>query len=208
MQQIRIIKATLIVLFFFSLTACQSMNGAVGSYFDFDTDLQIDYEIDSDSNPDELGKASPLHIRMYELKSNKMMKKADFIEIYERDKEVLGADMLAVHKIKHFKPGEKRSEHFVLSKGTRYVALYAEFLEFKDAKYKLIIPVVANNVVQNTVAIRVSGNELIFEQVIDEELDDGSDLMDDAKGAKEKADKAQGAADKASESAGKLKKLF
>jgi len=191
-----------------SLTACQSMNGAVGGYFGFDTDLQIDYIIDADINPDELGKASPLFIRMYELQSSKMMKKADFIELYERDKEVLGADMTAVHKLKHFKPGESRTEHFVLNPKTRYVALYGEFLEFKNAKYKLIIPVVANNVFRNTVTIRVSGNELIFNEPVDEEIDDGSGMKDKASKAKEDAEKAQGAADEASESAGKLKKLF
>lgn len=181
------------------LTACQSMNGAVGGYFGLDTDLQVDFIIDADINPDELGKASPLFIRMYELKSKKMMKKADFIELYERSKEVLGADMTAMHKLKHFKPGETRTEHFVLSPKTRYVTLYGEFLEYKESKYKLIIPVVANNVFRNSVVIRVSGNELIFEEEVAEEVDDGSAYKDKADKAKNGADKAQGAADKASE---------
>jgi type VI secretion system protein VasD len=152
-----------------ALSACQSVNGTVGSYLGLDTDLQIDFIIDSDVNPDELGTASPLFIRMYELKATKMMKRADFIEIYERDKKVLGADMVAVHKLKHFKPGEKRAENFVLQPDTNYVALFGEFLEFKDAKYKLIIPVVANNVFRNSVVIRVSGNELIFDEAVADE---------------------------------------
>jgi hypothetical protein len=86
--------------------------------------------------------------------------------------------------------------------------LYAEFLEFKDSKYKLIIPVVANNVFRNSVVIRVSGNELIFNQEIDEEIDDGSDFKGKAERAMETTDKATGAAESASESAGKVKELF
>lgn len=168
MKKFQLIKVVLLIAIFVGLTACQSMNSTVGGYFGLDTDLQIDFVIDADINPDEQGKASPLFIRMYELKAKKMMSKADFIEIYERDKEVLGADMVAAHKLKHFKPGESRTEHFVLGKDTHYVALYGEFLEFKDAKYKLIIPVVANNVFRNSVVIRVTGNDLIF----DGELDD------------------------------------
>jgi len=191
--------AILLTMLLVGLTACQSMNGAVGGYFGLDTDLQIDFIVDADINPDELGKASPLFIRMYELQSKKMMKKADFIELYERSEEVLGADMIAMHKLKHFKPGETRTEHFVLSPKTRYVTLYGEFLEYKESKYKLIIPVVANNVFRNSVTIRVSGNELIFEEEIAEEIDDGSGYKDKAGKAKAGTDEAQGAADKAKE---------
>jgi type VI secretion system protein VasD len=183
------------------LTACQSMNATVGGYLGLDTDLEINFIVDADINPDELGKASPLFIRMYELKANKMMKKADFIEIYERDKEILGADMVVVHKLKRFKPGESRTEHFVLDKNTHYVALYGEFLEFKQAKFKLIIPVVANNVFRNSVVIRVSGNELIFDEAIDEEKDDGSDF-------KNKADKIEDGAGNAQDSSDKAKDFF
>ncbi len=208
MKSLHILKIAGFAILLGGLSACQSMNGAVGGYFGLDTDLQIDFIVDADINPDELGKASPLFIRMYELQSKKMMKKADFIELYERDKEVLGADLTAMHKLKHFKPGEKRTEHFVLSPKTRYVTLYGEFLEFKDAKYKLIIPVVANNVFRNSVTIRVSGNELIFNEPVDDEIDDGSGFKENAAKAEEGAGKAQGAADEASESATKLKKLF
>lgn len=194
MKQFLLLKITMILVISAGLSACQSMNAAVGGYLGLDTDLQIDFVVDSDINPDELGTASPLFIRMYELKASKMMKKADFIEIYERDKKVLGADMLAVHKLKHFKPGENRTENFVLSKDTNYVALYGEFLEFKESKYKLIIPVVANNVFRNSVVIRVSGNELIFDEAIDEAVDEDSD--DGTEDAKKDAKKAKGISDK------------
>ena len=200
MKRFHFLRITLFSVLVIALTACQSMNGAVGGYLGLDTDLQIDFVVDADINPDELGKASPLFIRMYELQSTKMMKKADFIEIYERDKEVLGADLLASHKLKHFKPGEKRTEHFVLSEKTKYVALYSEFLDFRDSKYKLIIPVVSNNVFRNSVVIRVSGNELIFKGELDE--------LNDSNEQEDKADQAKSSTDKLKKSSDKLKKLF
>ena len=180
MKLYQIFSLAFIAIFLSVLTACQAVNSSVGGYFDLDTDIQIELLVDADINPDELGIASPLFIRLYELSSNKMMGRADFIEIYERDKEVLGADMIAVHKLKRLKPGENRTEHLVLDKKTNYVALYAEFLEFKESKYKLIIPVVANNVFRDSVVIRVSGNELIFDEELAEEMDDGSRLKEDA----------------------------
>lgn len=148
-----------------SVTACSTLNGTVGSYLGMDTDLEVEFVVDADINPDELGKASPLFIRMYELKTPKMMSKADFIDIYERDKEVLGADMLAVHNLKRFKPGEGRTENFVLSKETNYVAFYAEFLKFDDAQYKVIVPVVSENVIRSSSTVRVSGNKLVVDDV-------------------------------------------
>ncbi len=210
MNKLQFLKLSLLLLLIIGLSACQSMNGAVGGYLGLDTDLQIDFEVDADINPDDLGIASPLFIRMYELKSRKMMEKADFIELYERDKEILGTDLITVHNLKHFEPGESRTEHFVVAKNANYVVLYAEFLAYKDAKYKLIIPVVANNVFRNSVIIRVSGNKLLFDQPIDDDLYDedaqtGSNDDSSALGAYEKA---KGGIDGATESAGKVKGLF
>lgn len=146
-----------------SLAACQSDKSTLGGFFDLDTDVKIQFIVDADINPDEQGTASPLFMRMYELKTQKTMKKADFIDLYEKDKKVLGADMVTKHKLKRFTPGEQRTEKFVLNKDTQYVALYAEFLNFSDSKYKLVFPVVVNNVFRNSYTIRVSGNELLLE---------------------------------------------
>jgi type VI secretion system protein VasD len=159
-QQAIIIGIVTIVLTLVS--SCQSDKSTIGGYLNLDTDLKIQFLVEADINPDETGLASPLFIRMYELKAEKIMKKADFIDIFEGDKEVLGADLVDMHKLKPFKPGESRSELFVLNKNTRFVGLYAEFLEFKESKFKLVIPVVTNNVFKNSATVNVSGNELIL----------------------------------------------
>lgn len=192
MKQLQLLKIAVLLMMTVALSSCQSMNSAVGGYLGLDTNLKIEFVMDSDINPDERKTPSPLFIRMYELKATKMIRRADFIEIYERDKEVLGADMVAVHKLRHFEPGEGRAEHFVLHKDTNYVVLYGEFLKFKDAKYKLIIPVVANNVFRDSVVIRVSGNELIFDEGFNENIDNSSGSQIDVEKIKGISDKAGG----------------
>lgn len=162
-----------------TLSACQSINSGVGGYFGLDTDLTINFKVGADINPDERSKPSPLFIRMYEMQDTKMITKADFIDIYERDKEALGADMLAVQKLKRLIPGEDQVDHFVLGKKTLYVALYAEFLQYKNSDYLLIIPVTPNNVVATSITVEVSGNTL---KVYDHDSD--------AAGAKETAGSA------------------
>lgn len=178
--------------------SCSSLNGAVGSYFGMDTDLQVEFIVDPDINPDESGKASPLFIRMYELKSPKMMAQTDFIDIYERDKEVLGENLVTIHKLRRFKPGESRTEHYVLDKSANYVAFYAEFLKFKDAKYKVIVPVVANNVFQSTATVHVSKNEISVEHGNSNGADEYLDgVAADARKIKAGSESAQGVYDSA-----------
>lgn len=143
------------------ISACSSLNSAVGGLFGADTDLTLTFAAESDINPDENKVPSPLFIRMYELKSPKLFSKSDFIDIFENDKEVLGADFIGVQKLKRLKPGESRENSFVLDKETRYVGLYAEFLRYKNAKYKLLIPVTQHDVIGTTINIRISGNKII-----------------------------------------------
>lgn len=186
------------------LGGCTTLNSTVGGYLGLDTDLQLTFKVDSDINPDDNNKPSPVFIRMYSLKSTKMFNKADFIDLYEKDKEVLGADLLNKQVLKRLKPGEDQVENFVLDKKARYVALFAEFLQYKNAEYRIVIPVVPNNVVATKATIQVSANtiKLLDSSGADpEEEKRVEDAKGKAKSTKDKADKAQSAADK-------LDKLF
>ncbi len=159
---IRIAGSLLTASIFLLITGCTTVNSKVGSYFNMDTDLEMNFKVDADSNPDEGGKPSPLFVRMYELKAPKMFNKADFIDLYERDEEVLGADLVKRHELKRFTPGDERQDHFVLDKNTQYVALYAEFLDYKDSPYRVVFPVVANNVWRSKANIHITGNAIIL----------------------------------------------
>jgi len=145
----------------FLLPACSSINSSVGGFFNMDTDLEIKFKVDADVNPDDDKKPSPLFVRMYQLKSAKMFNRANFIDLYEKDKDVLGADMISKQKLHRIKPGESRTENFVLNKNTRYIGLYAEFLQYKKSSFKLLIPVVPTNVIGTSEEVLIAGNKLI-----------------------------------------------
>ncbi len=142
------------------LSGCSSLNEWVGTKLGFDTDLTLMLKVDPDINPDDKNKPSPLFVRLYELKGTKMFSRADFLGLYERDKEVLGADFVAKQELKRLIPGKSREEKFVLSKETKYIAIYAEFLNYKAAKYKVITPIVSNNVIATSITVQISGNTL------------------------------------------------
>ena len=200
----RFLPLALIAGVLINISGCTAINQGVGGYLGLDTDLKLSFAVDADINPDERKKPSPLYLRMYELKSTKMFNKADFISLYERDSEVLGADLIAVQKLKPLKPGENRDDSFVLDSKTTYIALYAEFLQYKDSVYRVIIPVVPNNVVSTTATIRISGNKLkVIEGGGFDENEDNDKTLDKtksgAKKAKDIADKSQGIAEKSGE---------
>ena len=145
----------------FILSSCSSINSSVGGFFNMDTDLEIIFKVDADVNPDDDKKSSPLFVRMYQLKSAKMFNRANFIDLYEKDKDVLGADMISKQKLRRIKPGESRVENFVLNKEARYIGLYAEFLQYKKSSFKLLIPVVPTNVVGTSEDVLIAGNKLV-----------------------------------------------
>lgn len=144
-----------------ALSACTSLNTKVGGVFNLDTDLTLTFNADADINPDDKKRPSPLFLRMYELKSTKQFDRANFIDLFERDSEVLGADLIAKQTLKRLTPGEERSDSFVLKPGTRFVGLVAEFLQYKDAKFKIIVSIAPTNVFASTATVHISGNSII-----------------------------------------------
>lgn len=154
------LKLITLVLTVMVISACTSLNTKVGGVFKLDTDLKLALHADADINPDDKKRPSPLFLRMYELKSTKQFEKANFIDLFERDSEVLGADMVAKQTLKRLKPGDERNDSFVLKPETRYVGLFAEFLQYKDAKFKIIIPVAQTNVFASSGVVYITGNAM------------------------------------------------
>lgn len=155
-------KLTLLCMALTWLWGCSTVNHKVGEALNLDTDLKLEMFAGSEINPDESDQSSPVFIRLYELNSPKAFEKADFIDIYERDEEVLGDTFVAKQELKRVVPSTRRIERFVLSKETRYVALFAEFYNYKDSKAKLHFPVTSSNVIRNAIKINVDGNRIIL----------------------------------------------
>src|SRR5262245_27417756 len=60
-----------------------------------------------DVNPDPSGRASPIVVRVYQLKEEGAFSGADFFALYDREKETLGASVVAREEYE-LQPGETR----------------------------------------------------------------------------------------------------
>lgn len=160
MNKCNISKIIYTVIVMLLLTSCSVVNTKVGGVFDLDTDFKLSLVVEENVNPDDSRIPSPVIVRMYELKSTKLFENANFIDLYERDAEVLGKSLIAQQVLKAIKPGEVRSENFVLSKGTEFIGLYVEFLHFENVKYKVTIPIAQTNIVSSSAKVRLSENTI------------------------------------------------
>ena len=143
-----------------TVAGCSSSKSRVGSALDLDTNLKINFVVDSNINPDENKRASPLFVRLYELKSPTVFQKADFIDLYEHDAAVLGADFVNKQVLKPLSPGLNRTDNFVLKNGATTIGLYVEFSQYRGANYKISFPIVEHSLTKNEVTIKVSGTDI------------------------------------------------
>ena len=161
MSCLRVLRGLLIVaLGLLVLSACSSSKSRVGGVLNLDTDLKLTFEVDSNINPDDNKRPSPVFVRLYQLKSATSFNKADFIDLYERDEELLKGDIVSKQVLKPIAPGEARTERFVLESGVSQIALYAEFSQYRGSNYKVIFPVTENNIIRNAVTVKISGTDI------------------------------------------------
>jgi len=157
---IRSVTAVMFISLSLFMVGCSSSKSRVGGVLNLDTDLKLTFEVASDINPDDSSLPSPVFVRFYQLKSATAFDKADFIDIYERDTEIFGGDILNKQVLKPLPPGVGRTESFVLEPGAKMIAVYAEFSQYPGSTYKVIFPVTENNVIKNKATIKISGRTI------------------------------------------------
>jgi type VI secretion system protein VasD len=99
------------------------------------THIIVEIEASGDLNPNSEGRASPLAVRFYELKSFSNFKKADFMALYEKDQSVLSGDLVQKHEV-ILQPNEKKTLHFEPSDDTRVIGAFAAFRKYEQARWK------------------------------------------------------------------------
>jgi len=183
------IQSFLLISLFIPNTSCSN----VASVLNLDADLELTVIAKADVNPDDSDTASPIVIRLYELKDIKKFKGIEFYDLYANDKKVLGKNLIDKHRLKHFVPDSKRKKMFVLNKNTKYIGLFAEFSQYKKSIFRAVVKIDPH--FDRKVDVILSGTDLKVDYkknnlLIDFEMPEKSDDMENMKSA---ADKLSGA---------------
>jgi type VI secretion system protein VasD len=86
-------------------------------------------------NPDMMGRASPIVVRVYELKSDDIFNNADFFALYDEDASILGDDMTARDEM-NIPPGENVSIEKELDIEARYIGVIAAYRDLDNAIWR------------------------------------------------------------------------
>jgi len=124
------------------------------------TVVQLQIDASSTVNPGNNSEASPVMVRIYELRGASAFNTADFFALFNDDKAALGGDL--VHKSELIlKPGESKSLTFKPNEDVQSLGVFAAFRLLDNAQWRSNVKVEAHQTLP--VGIRLDGNQLMLD---------------------------------------------
>jgi type VI secretion system protein VasD len=80
--------------------------------------------VSGDVNPDNSGRASPVVVRLFQLRNDGEFATADFFSLYDKEKETLGASFISREEYV-LAPGETRTLELAVNPDARFIAALA-----------------------------------------------------------------------------------
>ena len=93
-------------------------------------------------NPDASGRPSPVVVRVYQLKGDAAFVNSTFAPLFEDERKVLGADLIASDEYQLI-PGEHRTLELSPPAGMRYVGAVAAFHDVRNSSWRAVLPIPA-----------------------------------------------------------------
>lgn len=132
MKQLMIIKRVLVATILLAgVSACSLLKGNKGE------EVELSISVAEEVNQDELGRSSPIVIRLYELKKEVPVEGMDFFSIYDQTEPHFKT---AVSSMKEFQvnPGQKLEQLMVTDVSTKYLMLVAAFKDIDNSQWKVV----------------------------------------------------------------------
>lgn len=121
------------------------------------TQLTLQINAGKQLNPDAAGKASPVLLRIYELREQSGFAAADFFMLFDKEQVALGGDLLRKQELL-IKPGEQKTLPIDPAADTRKIGFFAAFRKLDDAQWRALAPLVPHQ--NNTVTLDMDRNVL------------------------------------------------
>lgn len=91
-------------------------------------------------NPDHNGRASPVVLRIYQLRGASAFQKTDFFPLYEQEQATLGAELVRRDELT-LRPGESRDQPLELDAETHYIGVAAAFRDIDQSQWRALVEV-------------------------------------------------------------------
>jgi len=86
-------------------------------------------------NPDDQGRAAPIVVRVYELKTDNAFKAADYFSLHDKDKTVLADDLVKRDEFM-LRPGEHRTIRRTTDPATTTLGILAEYRDLPHTVWR------------------------------------------------------------------------
>jgi type VI secretion system protein VasD len=104
------------------------------------TDLDITITAAVDVNPDDKGRASPILVRLYELRSGAVFDSADYFGLQSNDKAVLAGDLLTRDEF-IMRPGEVKTIRRKSHPDLGAIAVLAGYRDLANSEWHAVLPI-------------------------------------------------------------------
>lgn len=98
--------------------------------------LQVTLVASPEVNPDTRGRASPLSVRIYELRSRSAFDAADFFSLYEREQATLGTELLSKEQY-ILRPGDTQGYTRKAQAETRFLGVVAAYRDLEGSTWRM-----------------------------------------------------------------------
>lgn len=155
-------RVALFVISFVVLAACSSNPPAFLAPYkvEFNVIPTDDINIYSDD------KARPVKVRVYQLNEVGPFKNADFLTLYNKDREVLAASLIDVITLPPVLPGVEQKLILDIQQEARYLAVLAEFANYESTTTKSFIGLVEKPD-EHPVFIRITSTKIELTQPVE-----------------------------------------
>lgn len=124
--------------------------------------MRVDVVASKDLNPNSRGQPAPVVVRIYALKSEDLFNGADFFTLWDKEKQVLGGDLLTRREYE-VQPGGTITKVDSIDKNAAYIGVVAAFREINSSTWRAIVK--ANKGGTNRIQIVVSQNTISVKRV-------------------------------------------
>lgn len=114
--------------------------------------LKLTVRAGTDQNPDPMGHAAPVAIRVLQLAATGRFDRADVYALLAHETEILGADLLGSEEFV-VAPGTVRTLTRTLAPGTRFVGIAVLFRDIDHSDWRLSAPVASSGMTDLTLSI-------------------------------------------------------
>lgn len=146
-----LLKALTLLMALALLTGCASM-----SPYSTLTKLNLKLSASDRLNPDLNGRASPIVVRLMELKHPVAFENADFFSLYERARESLAPDLVASEELE-LRPGESLEFKLRVEDGSRFVGVLAAYRDLPESQWRYVVQLTPQDVTEVGLILDQSG---------------------------------------------------